>query len=44
VRDLVQLEVNADTPWVGGPVDVVEISGRGPRWLHGKPVCRDERY
>ena len=41
VRNLVQLEVDAKTPWVGGPVDVLEISGTGSRWLQCKSSCRN---
>lgn len=43
VRDLVQLEVDANSPWVGGPVDLVEITaaGVGPHWLEGKSACRE---
>ena len=41
VRDLVQLEVDANSPWVGGPVDVVEITAAGPHWLDTKNACRE---
>lgn len=41
VQKLVQLEVEAQTPWVGGPVDVLEIGRLGPRWVQGKSGCRD---
>jgi hypothetical protein len=41
VQKLVQLEVDANTPWVGGPVDVVEITGHGTRWLQSKSACQE---
>ena len=43
VEKLVQLEVDAATPWVGGPVDVVELARQdhAARWIKAKPACRD---
>jgi hypothetical protein len=41
VQKLVQVEVDANTPWVGGPIDVLEINGRGTRWLQAKSACVD---
>jgi hypothetical protein len=39
VRNLVQLEVDAGTPFVGGPVDVMQIDAGGPHWIQRKAAC-----
>ena len=41
VRDLVQLEIDAGTGYVGGPVDVVEIDIGGTHWIQRKLACAD---
>ena len=39
IKDLVQLEVDANSGLVGGPVDLVALDANGPRWLQKKPEC-----
>jgi hypothetical protein len=41
VRNLVQLEVDAGTGLVGGPIDIVEIEPAGPHWVQKKSNCRE---
>ena len=41
IRRLVQLEVDANTGWVGGPVDVLEVGMSGPQWVQKKPACQE---
>jgi hypothetical protein len=41
VRDLVQLEIDANTGHVGGPIDVVQIDAAGPQWVQKKSACAD---
>jgi hypothetical protein len=41
VRDLVQLEIDAKTEHVGGPVDVIEIDTSGTHWIQRKSACAD---
>ncbi len=36
VRFFVQLEIDAGTPGVGLPIDVVRLDKNGIRWLNGK--------
>jgi hypothetical protein len=31
--------IDANTPGVGGPIDVLRITARGPSWLQHKPGC-----
>jgi hypothetical protein len=40
VRSLVQLEADAHTGLVGGPVDLVEIGGAGSQWIQKKAYCQ----
>lgn len=39
-RFLVRLEIEADTPGVGGPIDAVRVSSSGAEWLSVKLECR----
>jgi hypothetical protein len=41
VRSLVQLEADAGTGLVGGPIDLVEIDATGTRWVQRKSNCRE---
>lgn len=43
VRKLVQVEIDAGTPLVGGPVDLMRIDGAGARWLERKSACESDR-
>jgi hypothetical protein len=38
-RNLVQLEIDAHAPGVGGPIDVLRVSASGPQWIQQKPGC-----
>jgi hypothetical protein len=38
-RHLVQVEIDAGAPGVGGPVDVLRILPAGPVWVQKKQVC-----
>jgi hypothetical protein len=38
-RFLVQLEIDARSPGVGGPIDILDISSGGPRWAQRKETC-----
>ena len=42
VRKLVQVEIDAGTPFVGGPVDLMRIDGSGPQWIDRKSACTAE--
>jgi hypothetical protein len=39
VRKLVQVEIDAGSPFVGGPVDVISIDHAGARWIELKSAC-----
>ena len=39
IKDLVQLEVDVNSGLVGGPVDLLVLDAKGPRWLAKKPEC-----
>jgi hypothetical protein len=39
VRKLVQVEIDAGSPFVGGPVDVISIDRAGARWIELKSAC-----
>lgn len=41
VRNLVQLEADASTGLVGGPIDVVELGLVGTHWLQKKSNCQE---
>lgn len=40
VMFMVQLEINAKTPGVGPPIDVVRLNKNGITWLYGKAQCK----
>ena len=39
-RQLVQLEIDAKTPGVGGHVDILLVNKAGPEWINRKPECK----
>jgi hypothetical protein len=41
VRSLVQLEADAGTGLVGGPIDLVEIDASGTHWVQRKSNCQE---
>jgi hypothetical protein len=38
-KTLVQLEIDARTPGVGGPIDLLRINAKGPEWIQQKAGC-----
>jgi hypothetical protein len=41
VRRLVQTEIDARSEYVGPPIDLLQISARGAKWIQKKPQCPD---
>ncbi|MFH0845770.1 MAG: hypothetical protein V1930_09845 [Pseudomonadota bacterium] len=40
IRELIDLEIQAEPDYVGAPIDILRLDGKGHRWIQRKEECR----